>query len=166
MTNGKRKGKDGELELARLFRDNSYIDAKRSQQFCGKAGDADVIGVPNLHIEVKRRKVFDVKSSLTQAKEDAKEGTLPVVFHRGDRKPWIAVMEWEVFEKIYKSSDKLLRIIAKSNKNNLFYKWLEMEKEECSCIDSAVGNMTPDGHFVFMYFDAFIEMFRNSEYGG
>ena len=39
------KGKRGELELAKIFREYGY-DARRGQQYCGAAGNADVIGLP------------------------------------------------------------------------------------------------------------------------
>ena len=166
MTNGKIKGKKAELEIARIFRQHGYIDAKRSQQYCGADGDGDVIGVPNLHIEVKRRQAFDIKASLKQAEDDAREGMLPVVFYRANRKPWVAVLRWEIFSKIYQSSEKMLNLVARSSKTNLIYKWLEDAKKECTTRDSAIGNICPDGHYVFMDIEAFIEMYRLSDYGG
>ena len=39
------KGKRGERELAGVFREYGY-DARRGQQYCGAAGNADVIGLP------------------------------------------------------------------------------------------------------------------------
>ena len=47
------KGKRGERELAGKLRDHGY-DCRRGQQFCGISGDADVIGLPGIHIECKR----------------------------------------------------------------------------------------------------------------
>ena len=47
------KGKRGELEIARILREEGY-DTKRGQQYCGAAGNADVIGLPGIHIECKR----------------------------------------------------------------------------------------------------------------
>ena len=43
------KGKRGEQELARVFRDYGFKDAHRTQQFCGRGGEsADVIGLPKI----------------------------------------------------------------------------------------------------------------------
>ena len=47
------KGKRGERELAGILRDYGY-NCRRGQQYCGTSGDADVIGLPDVHIEVKR----------------------------------------------------------------------------------------------------------------
>ena len=46
------KGKRGERELAGRLRDHGY-DCRRGQQFCGASGDADVTGLPGIHIECK-----------------------------------------------------------------------------------------------------------------
>ena len=51
--NSKRKGSNGEREIAKILRDHGY-EARRGQQYSGANGDADVIGVPGVHIEVKR----------------------------------------------------------------------------------------------------------------
>jgi len=90
MTNSRRKGKDGELELARILRDYGY-DARRGQQYSGANGDADVVGLPGIHIEVKRYEVMqpgDLLKADRQARRDADSSELPVVFYREDRKKW------------------------------------------------------------------------------
>ena len=46
------KGKRGEREFAKYCRDHGY-DCRRGQQYSGLGGD-DVVGLPNIHIEVKR----------------------------------------------------------------------------------------------------------------
>lgn len=166
MVNGKKKGSRGELEVAKLFKDYGYEDARRSQQYCGVAGDADVIGVPNLHIEVKRRQGSEMRKFIAQAESDCAEGSLPVVCYRDDRKPWVAVMKWEAFEKIYRTSKLMIRIEAKACKNNLFYKWLSDAVRHSPFIDSAVANSQESGKYVFMYLENFIEMYKRSEFGG
>ena len=90
MTNSRRKGKDGELELARILRDYGF-DARRGQQYSGANGDADVVGLPGIHIEVKRYEVMqpgDLYKADKQAMRDADSSELPVVFYREDRKKW------------------------------------------------------------------------------
>ena len=47
------KGKRGERELAMKLREYGY-DCRRGQQYCGANGDADVLGLPGIHIECKR----------------------------------------------------------------------------------------------------------------
>lgn len=48
--NSREKGKRGELELAKLLRDCGF-DTRRGQQYSGANGDADVVGLPGIHIE-------------------------------------------------------------------------------------------------------------------
>ena len=82
--NGKQKGKKGELELAKAFRQYGY-DARRSVQYNGKAeeGQPDILGLPKIHVECKRTERLNLYDAIEQAKRDSK-GTenLPVVFHR------------------------------------------------------------------------------------
>lgn len=69
------KGKRGEQELARVFRDYGFKDAHRTQQFCGRGGEsADVTGLPKIHVESKRTERLNLYDAIAQAKNDAKEG--------------------------------------------------------------------------------------------
>lgn len=86
------KGKRGELEIAGILRKRG-IDARRGQQFCGANGDADVVGLDGFHIEVKRTEKCSPYKYLEQAKSDAREGEVPVVLHRQNRRDWIAIMD-------------------------------------------------------------------------
>lgn len=98
--NSKRKGKTGELEISHILQEHGY-NARRSQQFCGANGDADVVGLPGVHIEVKRTETLSLYSALEQATQDAREGEIPVVFHRRNHKRWVAIMELENFLNMY-----------------------------------------------------------------
>lgn len=97
--NSKRKGKNGELELVRLLRANGYDKARRSAQYCGNTGAAaDVVGLPGLHVEVKRVEHLNVYDALAQAKRDAEAegaGNIPVVMWRRNEHKWLAVLEVE-----------------------------------------------------------------------
>lgn len=99
--NSKRKGKTGEIEVAHILKDHGY-DARRSQQFCGANGDADVVGLPGVHIEVKRTESLHLYPALEQAAADARENETPVVFHRRNHKSWVVIMELEDFLELYK----------------------------------------------------------------
>ena len=94
------KGKRGERELAGQLRGYGY-DCRRGQQFCGANGDADVVGLPGIHIEVKRTEALRLYDAISQAKADAREGEIPAVFHRRNNCKWLVVMELEDFMKIY-----------------------------------------------------------------
>lgn len=99
-TNGKRKGKEGELELAHKLKEYGY-DAKRSVQYNGKDGQADVLGLPHIHIECKRVEKLNIYDAVAQAIRDAKNGDKPAVFHRKNRCNWLVTMELDEFMKIY-----------------------------------------------------------------
>lgn len=98
------KGKTGERELANILKEHGY-DARRGQQFCGANGDADVVGLPGIHIEVKRTESLSLYPALEQAESDAREGEIPVVFHRRNHKRWVAIMELENFLNLYKGGN-------------------------------------------------------------
>lgn len=91
--NSRQKGARGEREWVQFLRDKGF-DAYRSQQFCGKAGDADVVcGSLPFHFEVKRVETFSVYKALEQARRDCAKGKMPVVAHKRNRKQWIVVIE-------------------------------------------------------------------------
>lgn len=100
--NSKRKGKSGELELARKLREYGY-DVRRSVQYNGKAedGQADLVGLPNIHIECKRTETLRLYDAVNQAKRDA-TGEVPVVFHRKNNCEWLAILPLDEFMKIYR----------------------------------------------------------------
>ena len=95
------KGKRGEREIALVLREHGF-EARRGQQYCGANGDADVIGVPGLHIEVKRTEKFRMYEALDQARNDAREDELPVVFTRKNNCDWVACLRLDDFMELFK----------------------------------------------------------------
>lgn len=95
------KGKAGERELAGLLRQYGY-DCRRGQQYCGANGDADVIGLPGIHIECKRTERLSLYDAIGQASSDTKEGEIPVVMHRRNNSEWLAVLQLDRFMEIYR----------------------------------------------------------------
>ena len=95
----KNKGAAGERELARVLNELLGLDSIRGRQFCGSAGNPDVIlqkvkdderlDVPGLHVECKRVERLNLYEALKQSESDAKEGEIPVVCHRRNRDTWI-----------------------------------------------------------------------------
>ena len=67
------KGKRGEREIAGLLRDYGY-DARRGVQYHGGADSPDVVGLPGVHIEVKRTETLSLYPAMEQAKHDAAQG--------------------------------------------------------------------------------------------
>lgn len=102
--NSKQKGARGERELSSKLKEHGF-NTRRGQQYCGANGDADVVGLPNIHIECKRVEKLNLYDAISQAKADAKQGELPTVFHRKDRCNWLVTMEFEDWIKIYKESE-------------------------------------------------------------
>lgn len=99
--NSKRKGKMGEIELSHVLKDHGY-DCRRGQQYSGSNGDADVAGLPGIHIECKRVERLSLYDAMAQSKHDAREGEKPAVFHRKDRSKWLVTMEIDDFMEIYR----------------------------------------------------------------
>lgn len=104
MTNSRQKGARGERELAAVLREHGY-DCRRGQQYCGANGDADVVGLPGIHIECKRVESLNIHKAIGQAKRDARENELPAVFHRKNGKPWLVTMTLEDWMKIFKGEN-------------------------------------------------------------
>ena len=98
--NSRQKGKRGELELAKILKSYGF-DTRRGQQYSGIAGDADVVGVPGLHIEAKRVEKLNVEEALKQAERDARAGEIPVVIHRANNTEWKVTMRLDAFVPIY-----------------------------------------------------------------
>lgn len=98
--NSKVKGNKGERELAAILREHGY-STRRGQQFCGANGDADVEGLPGIHIEVKRVERLNIYEAMQQSIRDARSGEMPAVFHRRNRKGWLVTMPLEEWIELY-----------------------------------------------------------------
>ena len=83
------KGKRGEREFAAFLSDLG-IEARRTQQFSGKEGTADVSSsLEGVHIEVKRYAGIAALRFLEQAEKDADPASIPIVAMREDRGEWV-----------------------------------------------------------------------------
>ena len=98
--NSRQKGKRGELEAARLLRDYGF-EARRGQQFSGANGDPDVVGLPGIHLEVKRVEKLNLEAAMQQSIRDARENEIPIVMHRKNRGQWLVTMTFEDWMKLY-----------------------------------------------------------------
>lgn len=97
--NSKEKGKRGELEIAALLREYGFA-GQRGVQYSGGPDSPDVLGLPGVHIEVKRVEKLNVHDAMKQADRDSGE-KIPVVIHRKNRTPWLVTMNFDDFMKIY-----------------------------------------------------------------
>lgn len=104
--NSKQKGARFERQLAGLFRDYGYTEARRTAQYCGNTGDAsDVVGLPGIHVEAKHQERMQLYDWMDQAKRDAKAGgagLLPVVFSKKNNHSILVTMELDDWMKIYR----------------------------------------------------------------
>jgi Holliday junction resolvase len=97
VVNSRAKGASGERELANKLKEHGFT-ARRTQQFCGKAGDSDVVceELDSYHIEVKRVQNLNVDKAIDQATRDCGDKT-PIVCHRKNNRPWLVTMYIEDF---------------------------------------------------------------------
>lgn len=99
--NSKRKGARFERALASKLREYGY-ECRRGQQYCGANGDADVVGLPGIHIEAKAVERLNLYDAVNQSKRDAKDDELPAVFHKKNNCEILVTMPLDVFMDIYR----------------------------------------------------------------
>ena len=102
--NSRAKGKRAELELSHVLQEYGY-NARRGQQFSGANGDADVVGLDGIHLEVKHVEKLNLRDAMAQSEHDARDGEIPVVVHRKNRKPWLVTMNLSDFIALYKKGE-------------------------------------------------------------
>ncbi len=105
--NSKRKGAAGERELVKKLKEYGY-ETRRGQQYCGANGDADVVGLPGIHIECKRVQKLNIYDAIDQATRDSDKNAmpfgydLPTVFHRKDNCEWLVTMSLDDWIQLYR----------------------------------------------------------------
>jgi hypothetical protein len=104
----RQKGKRGEREAAaQISHYWGAVGARRSVQFCGRAGDADLTGVDGLHCEVKRYARIAALDFLEQAEMDAAGGEVPIVLMRED-----CQTDWTVMLRVSQAPEFARRLVA------------------------------------------------------
>ena len=95
------KGKRGEREVASLLTLCGYA-ARRGVQYQGGKDSPDVVGLPGVHIEVKRTERLDLYGALAQSIADSGED-MPIVVHRKNNCDWVVIqplLDWiELYRK-------------------------------------------------------------------
>ena len=101
--NSNTKGKVGELEFANLCKTYGF-NTRRSVQYSGINidSDADVIGLPNIYIEVKRVEAINVDKVMDRLREDNKTDDMGILAHRKNNKGWLVTMDFTDWMEIYK----------------------------------------------------------------
>jgi Holliday junction resolvase len=100
-----RKGADGERELALILQGKGYNVKRGGSLTYGTI--PDLVGLPGVHIEVKRREKLDLLGAIRQAETDAARfhDGKPAVFHRKNRSPWLVTMTLEEWLALYEKAD-------------------------------------------------------------
>lgn len=101
----KAKGGAGEREVVKIFKDAGFEDAARTP-FSGanKNFPGDVMGMPGLHLEVKRRESTRFYEWMKQAEADRKPGRMPIVLHRRNNGEWMVFCRLDHFIQLYKKA--------------------------------------------------------------
>ena len=99
-----RKGRGGELELVQILQGHGFADVRPGEAL-NYGSEPDVVGLPGVHVEVKRHERTEIGPWMAQAIADAerfKDGA-PAVFHRRNRQPWLVTMRLSDWLDLYKS---------------------------------------------------------------
>ena len=96
-----RKGAAGERELAGILQQRGYQVERGGSETYGAI--PDLIGLPGIHIEVKRVERLNVPEAMKQAVRDAErfQDGAPAVFHRRNREGWLVTMRIGDWLKMY-----------------------------------------------------------------
>lgn len=101
MVNSRNKGAAFERLLAGYFRRYGYV-TRRGQQYCGANGDADVVGLPGIHIEAKAVEKLNIYDAMAQAIHDRRPDEFPAVFHKRNYHKILVTMELDDWMELYK----------------------------------------------------------------
>jgi Holliday junction resolvase len=96
--NSRAKGARTERELSQKMKEVFGWEAHRTNQFCGKNGDSDVIipELPQVFVESKAVERLNVPAAMARAVEDAAAaGKLPVLCHKRNRGEWLLTLRLE-----------------------------------------------------------------------
>ena len=97
-----RKGADGERELVETLKGYGFETQRGGSETFGSV--PDVVGLPGIHIEVKRVERLNISEAMKQAICDSlrfRDG-LPAVFHRRNRQPWLVTMRLADWMTLYR----------------------------------------------------------------
>lgn len=100
--NSNSKGKRGEREGAKEWSKVMGCDARRGQQFSGSPDSPDIKhGIDGIHLECKRTERLKLYDAVEQAEDDAGADEVPIVLHRKNLKPWVAILLLDDIPKLY-----------------------------------------------------------------
>jgi Holliday junction resolvase len=123
----KRKGGEREREWVLFLKEHGILSARRTSQFNGKEGLADVIAPGDMdlfHQEVKGCEQLNLWKALEQANRDSRKekGATPIVAHRKNGSGWIVSMLAEDWVEWVREIPAAMRILDEED--------MEYEDEE------------------------------------
>lgn len=102
------KGKRGEREASNFFKSYGY-ETRRGVQYHGGPDSPDVVGLPDMHIEIKRVESLQLYKALAQSKDDSDAADLPIVMHRKNNQNWVIIQPAEDWMLLYEGAQELYR---------------------------------------------------------
>lgn len=96
------KGARGERDAAQALSEVLSVPARRGQQYSGVEDKDVVLGIPGIHVEVKRTEKLSLYPAMEQAARDAADDEVPLVLHRRNNKPWLVVLELNDLMKLFR----------------------------------------------------------------
>ncbi|MAT10412.1 MAG: hypothetical protein CMM02_05315 [Rhodopirellula sp.] len=110
--NSKAKGKANELKAVNILKENG-IEARRSQQFCGRNPDASDIltpEFPSLYWEIKGVESLSVQTTMERAREDCASKDPVLIWFKNRKKP-LAIIEFDHLIRLLKDNKRLNELI-------------------------------------------------------
>ena len=114
--NSRQKGKRVERLWRDQLREAGFCKAFRGQQYCGAAGNADVVcpELPSFFFEVKGVQNLNVLAAMKQAIADCPKHTndgrkqTPIVAHKKNGEPWLITMLAADWLELVKETDRVV----------------------------------------------------------
>ena len=99
-----RKGAAGERELVAVLNEYGFETQRGGSETFGTV--PDVVGLPGIHIEVKRVERLNLPEAMRQAVRDAErfQDGMPALFHRRNRQPWLVTVRLDDFMRMYQAA--------------------------------------------------------------
>lgn len=105
--NSREKGRRGEIEIIHELEKYGYKCRRAQGMYCrGGVETPDVVGLPGIHMEIKRVENLNIHKAYAQAVSDSEGKAIPAVFHRRNRGPWMVTLGLNDFMRIYKNGER------------------------------------------------------------
>lgn len=107
----RRRGRTGESEIAHILQEYGF-EGERGVQYCGRRGNADVVGLDHVHLEVKRVEQLQLRAAIKQSQDERRKGEIPMVCHRRNGEPWYCTMDMRVFMDMWAALSEEARMLV------------------------------------------------------